>query len=180
MGFKSTWQQGRQGHPSWFFLPNRGTAAPPRQCSQPAAIPLAFAIRNVEKEMRIQLLCCVLGTLQRQAALYETSSGLFSWWLLSACPAHKPTTTSVTFLLPVKPHCLLGCAQCPHTVQSGLGRDRTSTSQVCCLQELLCHRSGEAERMMPLNCSSQSFLPPTTHLPKYKMVSGLMAPSRWT
>lgn len=35
-----------------------------------------------EKEMRIQHLCCVLGTLQRQAALCETLSGLFSWWLL--------------------------------------------------------------------------------------------------
>lgn len=29
--------------------------------------------------MRIQHLCCVLGTPQRQAALYKTSPGLFSW-----------------------------------------------------------------------------------------------------
>lgn len=40
--FKCTWQQGREGHLSWFSLPKRGTVPSPRQHSQPAVIPLGL------------------------------------------------------------------------------------------------------------------------------------------
>lgn len=131
-------------------------ASPPKPCNssttkttlQPAAIPLGFVISNVEKEM--QQLCCVLGSPQRQAALYETSSALFSWWLLSQTHdhlSHNPAAWEA-------PRSFGVCSVSSHCAETESAPVRLAACRI------LCHRSGEAEERMPLNCSSQSFLPP--------------------
>lgn len=101
-------------------------------------------------------------------------------------------TTTRTILPAAQPRCstvlrdaldiLAPCSQ-----RSRLSSGQTSTSQVGCLQAseraLPAHQHSSSVRRLDKRerrCSSQSFLPPATHLPKCKIVSGLMAPSRWT
>lgn len=91
-------------------------------------------------------------------------------------PHHIPATWGAplfSVVCSVSSHCAVRSGQRQNQHQAGLLPAGAALSQIW-----RSRREDAFELQLPE--FPQSFLSPTTHLPKYKMVSGLMAPSRWT